>query len=406
MSPKKKPVTETTPEDAARMARGAGLRYVSDDQPGIARQASGKTFRYFDARGHVIRDADEVTRLRKLAIPPAWTKVWICPNPLGHIQATGRDARGRKQYRYHPHWREVRDEAKFDRMMAFAAALPKVRIKAEQDLALPGMPREKVLATVVQLLELTLIRIGNEEYARQNESFGLTTLRERHVEVHGRHLHFQFRGKSGKDHSIDVSDPRLAAIVKRCQDLPGQELFHFKDENGALHPIESSDVNAYLHEAAGDHFTAKDFRTWHGTLLAARALSQVAEVATDKRPSKRAVAEVFTQVAARLGNTPTVCRKSYVHPAVVNRYLRGEGSLKARGKMDLPKLEVALLAVLKKEATRAETSLTGALKSSLRVVSQRNNGAGRRAAPGLSVLAGRHEKSAEWLRKRRADRDR
>jgi DNA topoisomerase-1 len=347
--------TEPVHEDPIVSARSAGLRYVSDDKPGLARKRAGKGFRYVDGAGGAVRDAATLARIRGLAIPPAWTHVWICPLPLGHIQATGRDARGRKQYRYHPRWREVRDEAKYDRMMAFGAALPKVRERTTRDLALTGMPREKVLATVVVLLERTLIRVGNEEYARANASFGLTTLRERHVKVEGRHLFFHFRGKSGKEHAIHIADPRLATIVKRCQDLPGQELFHFRDDEGALHPVESAHVNDYLREAAGDDFTAKDFRTWHGTLLAAQTLSTFTIAGpdgADARRTKRLVTEAVKQVAARLGNTPTVCRKSYVHPAIVSRYLRGEALYDDAVANDIAACEARLLAMLKEEAAR------------------------------------------------------
>jgi DNA topoisomerase-1 len=309
-----------------------------------------------------MRDPLHLARIRALAIPPAWTRAWICPNPMGHIQATGRDAKGRKQYRYHPRWREIRDEVKYGRMVAFGAALPLIRKKTSHDLALAGMPRAKIIAAVVQLLERTLIRVGNEEYARNNASFGLTTLRERHVTVEGDRLHFHFRGKSGKEHKIDLAHPRLAAIVKRCQDLPGQELFHFRDEAGALHPIESADVNAYLRAAACADFTAKDFRTWHGTLLAVRALS---ELGSKRKASKQIVVRVVEQVAARLGNTPTVCRKNYIHPAVLSRYLRGDLASDTVGPLDGPRGEIALLALLKKEEARSEVPLITALKRSV-----------------------------------------
>jgi DNA topoisomerase-1 len=330
-----------------------------------------------DTEGSPLQERVHLARIHALAIPPAWTHAWICPHPLGHIQATGRDARGRKQYRYHPRWREIRDEVKYGRMLAFGAALPLIRAKASRDLALAGMPRAKVIAAVVQLLERTLIRIGNEEYARDNASFGLTTLRERHVTVQGDHLHFHFRGKSGKEHTVDLAHPRLAAIVKRCQDLPGQELFHFRDETGTLHPIESADVNAYLREAAGADFTAKDFRTWHGTLLVTRALS---ELGSNRRPSKRIVVRAVEQVAARLGNTPSVCRKNYIHPAIVSRYLRGELACEAARAFDGVRGERSLLALLEEEATRSDVSLASALKRGLRASARVAKTLTRRAA--------------------------
>jgi DNA topoisomerase-1 len=334
--------------EAKDSARSAGLRYVSDERPGIARRRVGKGFRYVSAAGAPVRDDAELRRIRALAIPPAWTHVWICPDASGHVQATGRDAKARKQYRYHARWREVRDETKYGRMEAFGKALPRIRERAAHDLSLAGLPREKVIATVVQLLELTLIRIGNEEYARNNASFGLTTLRERHVTVEGRHLHFRFRGKSAKVHAIDVSDPRLARIVKRCQDLPGQELFHFRDETtGDSHPIESTHVNAYLREAAGEDFTAKDFRTWHGTLLAACALAELGALGP---PTRKGVVEAVQRVAARLGNTPTVCRKSYVHPAIIERYLRGDLIHALENALEPEAREAALLLILREEA--------------------------------------------------------
>jgi DNA topoisomerase-1 len=356
--------------DPVHSARTAGLRYVSDAGPGITRRGSGRSFRYVDAAGAPLREPAHLARIRALAIPPAWTRAWICPHPLGHIQATGRDARGRKQYRYHPRWREIRDEAKYGRMIAFGAALPLIRKKTAHDLALPGMPRSKVIAAIVQLLERTLIRIGNEEYARTNASFGLTTLRERHVTVDGPHLHFHFRGKSGKEHTVDLAHPRLAAIVKRCQELPGQELFHFRDPTGSLHPIESADVNAYLREAAGADFSAKDFRTWHGTLLAVRALCALG---SKRRPTKRIVIRAVEQVAARLGNTPSVCRKNYIHPAILSRYLRGDLAPDAAGPFDGARGEIALLALLNEEAGRTDTPLVVASEKSVRA-------AGRAAA--------------------------
>jgi DNA topoisomerase-1 len=308
--------------DPIAAASSAHLRYVTDEAPGIRRLRhgrDGRAFRYIGPHGRAVRDRGELRRIAALRVPPAWTEVWICCAPNGHIQATGRDARGRKQYRYHPRWRAVRDEAKYDRMMAFAAKLPAVRGRVRRDLARPGLPREKVLATVVRLLEETLIRVGNEEYARANRSYGLTTLKGRHVDVRGATLRFHFRGKGGKAHVVKAHDPRVARVVRQCQELPGHELFHYEGDGGALEAVESADVNGYLRAAAGEDFTAKDFRTWYGTLLAARALRD----APTERPTKTAVVQAVAQTAARLGNTPAVCRKCYVHPDVVAAYFRG-----------------------------------------------------------------------------------
>ncbi len=310
--------TLTSPEAAAQ----AGLRYVQDDRPGMRRLPCGKGFRYVDAAGRHVRDQATLARIRSLAIPPAWEDVWICPRSDGHLQATGRDARGRKQYRYHPRWRLLRDETKFHRMIVFARALPRIRARVEKDLARNGLPREKVLATVVRLLETTLIRVGNQEYARENGSFGLTTMRDRHVAVNGETVHFAFRGKSGVRHRIDVHDRRLARIVRRCRDLPGDELFQYVDESGERRTVDSADVNEYLKAAAGEEFTAKDFRTWAGTVLAARALREFREFDSNAQ-AKRNVVSAIEAVARRLGNTASVCRKCYVHPAVVDAYLDG-----------------------------------------------------------------------------------
>lgn len=308
------------PTDPVAVAQAAGLRYVSDEMPGIRRKRAGKSFRYIGLDGKPITNQAELDRIKALGIPPAYQDVWICPDPNGHIQATGRDARGRKQYRYHQRWRETRDEDKYNRMLAFSAALPKIRERVAQDLARPGLPREKVLATVVRLLETTAIRVGNEEYARQNKSFGLTTMRDRHVKIEGSRLHFRFRGKSGKKHTIDLQDKRLARIVKQCQELPGQDLFQYIDEQGQRQDVTSSDVNAYLHEITGQEFTAKDFRTWAGTVLCAVALEEIGAFETSKQ-AKRNIVEAVKAVAERLGNTPAVCRKSYIHPAVLEGYL-------------------------------------------------------------------------------------
>jgi DNA topoisomerase-1 len=304
-------------------ARAAGLCLVSDSVPGIRRQRRGNGFRYLRPDGRPVRDRPTLGRIRALAVPPAWCAVWICPRDDGHLQATGRDARRRKQYRYHRRWREVRDETKYERLIAFARALPRIRRRVERDLALPGLPREKVLATVVRLLETTLIRVGNEEYARENESFGLTTLRERQVTVRGGKLSFRFRGKSGVEHSIELTDRRLARIVRRVQDLPGEELFRYVDDAGEVRRIESAEVNAYLKAISGEDFTSKDFRTWAGTVLAARALLAAASFASQTE-GRRNVAQAIEAVAKQLGNTKAVCRKCYVHPAILESYLEGE----------------------------------------------------------------------------------
>jgi DNA topoisomerase-1 len=303
-------------------AKSAGLHYVDDRRPGITRKRAGKGWRYVGPDGKTIRDPEVVRRINSLAIPPAYTDVWICPDPRGHIQATGRDAKGRKQYRYHPRWREVRDETKYGRMIAFAQALPAIRKRAERDLSLPGLPREKVLAAVIRLLETTLIRVGNEEYAKNNQSFGLTTMRDRHVDVEGSQVKFHFVGKSGKQHQITLSDARLAKLVRRCRDLPGYDLFQYLDDDGNRVDVKSDDVNAYLREISGEEYTAKDFRTWAGTVLACMALQEFEVVDADAQKKKNIVSAI-ERVSERLGNTPAVCRKSYVHPAVLDSYLDG-----------------------------------------------------------------------------------
>jgi DNA topoisomerase-1 len=307
---------------APAAATAAGLRYVGAGAPGLRRRKAGKGFVYLRPDGERLRDARELERIRGLVIPPAWSDVWICASPEGHIQAVGRDARGRKQYRYHPRWRTSRDEAKYGRMVAFGKTLPRIRARAEEDLARPGLPREKVLALVARLLERTLIRVGNEEYARANRSFGLTTLRSHHVDVAGRKIRFQFRGKSGKEHEVGIQDLGLSRIVRRCQELPGQELFQFVDEDGEVRDVTSDDVNDYIREASGGDFTAKDFRTWAGTVLAYRALRAL-QPGVGEGAAKRNVVEAIRQTADRLGNTPAVARGSYVHPAVLEAYLAG-----------------------------------------------------------------------------------
>jgi DNA topoisomerase I len=298
----------------------AGLDYVSDDRPGYTRRTKRGDFEYLDTEGKRIRDQRRLLRIKRLAIPPAWTNVWICPSSTGHIQATGRDARRRKQYRYHERWREIRDENKFHRLADFAKALPNIRRRVARDMRLPGLPRQKVLATVVRLLERTFIRVGNEEYARENKSFGLTTIKNRHVKVKGAHLRFRFRGKSGRQHEVDVTDRRIAKIVAKCQDLPGQELFQYVEHDGQVRNVTSQDVNDYLREITGADFTAKDFRTWAGTLLAALALNAQEKFET-KKQAKAKVKTAICAVAELLGNTPAICRKCYVHPAVVEAYL-------------------------------------------------------------------------------------
>jgi DNA topoisomerase I len=310
--------------DPADSAEEAGLRYVSDDRPGYSRKANGNDFEYFDTEGKRIRDEQRLLRIKRLAVPPAWTHVWICPSPNGHLQASGRDARRRKQYRYHERWREVRDENKFARLADFAEALPQIRKRVRHDIKLPGLPREKVLAAVVRLLERTLIRVGNEEYARENKSFGLTTMKNRHVKVKGPNVRFRFRGKSGRQHEVDLTDRRIAKIVAKCQELPGQDLFQFVSDEGEVQDVTSQDVNGYLRELTGEDFTAKDFRTWAGTLLAVLALNAQdrSEIA---KQAKANVKAAVCAVAELLGNTPAICRKCYVHPAVFEAYLTKTG---------------------------------------------------------------------------------
>ena len=317
------PAAEEIKPDPVQLARDAGLIYFTDRRPGYSRKKAGDDFHFFDKDGERITDEDEVARIKKLAIPPAYTDVWICPSPRGHLQATGRDARGRKQYRYHAKWRATADETKYERMLAFAAALPGIRRRVARDLDLPGLPREKVLACIVRLLETTLIRVGNEEYAQENKSFGLTTLRNRHVRVSRGTVEFSFRGKSGIDHDIALKDPRLARVVAKIRDLPGQELFQYLDENDERRDVDSADVNAYLQEISEQPFTAKDFRTWAGTVLAAMALREF-ESFDSEVAAKKNIVQAIERVAERLGNTPSVCRKCYVHPEIFSAYLDGK----------------------------------------------------------------------------------
>jgi DNA topoisomerase-1 len=349
--------TELAPVDAARAAR---LRYASDLSPGIRRRRQGKGFAYSAPDGRKFRDAETLKRISALAIPPAWKDVWISPFPNSHLQATGRDARGRKQYRYHARWRETRDETKYERMLGFAKLLPRIRRRVARDLRRPRLPREKVLATCVRLLETTLIRVGNEEYAKENRSFGLTTMRDRHVRVQGGAVRFRFRGKGGKEHEVDVDDPRLARIVKRMRDLPGEELFRYVDDAGVAHAVESAEVNDYLREISGEEFTAKDFRTWAGTVLAAQALQELQTFDSEAK-AKQNVIRAIEAVAMRLGNTRAVCRKCYVHPALIEAYLDGTmvEVLKRRAEREIRESlhglrpeEAAVLALLRQRLAR------------------------------------------------------
>ncbi|MBD2094528.1 DNA topoisomerase IB [Trichocoleus sp. FACHB-591] len=308
--------------DPVQSAQVAGLRYVNDDSPGIQRQPRGKGFVYLNIDGKIIRDRQEIQRIESLAIPPAYKDVWICPFANGHIQATGRDAKGRKQYRYHSLWRQVRDQTKFTRLIAFSDALPTLRERVDHDLGLRGLSREKVLATVVRLLETTCIRVGNETYARTNRSFGLTTMRCQHVDISGTTLRFKFRGKSGVDHDIQISDRRLARIIKRCQEIPGYELFQYLDDAGQSQCIDSGAVNTYLQEITKQDFTAKDFRTWSGTVMAALELDAMGPFQSQTQ-AKKNINQAIKNVAAHLGNRPATCRKYYVHPAILDAYLDG-----------------------------------------------------------------------------------
>ena len=325
--PKDNPIVD--PEDAAT---GAGLVYVNDDMAGISRVRAGTGFSYRDAQGRTIRDRAERRRLNALAVPPAWTEVWICPDPRGHIQATGRDARGRKQYRYHPDFREVRDSAKYDHMLDFAAALPRIRARVDQDMGLRGLPAEKVLATIVWLLENTMIRVGNSDYARENKSHGLTTLRGRHVSLKGSEVRFRFKGKGGKEWDLDIRNRRVARIVRAVQDIPGQHLFQYLDEDGERRQVTSTEVNDYLRRVSARDVTAKDFRTWTGTVLAALALAEY-ERADSQAAAKANIREAIENVAAHLGNTPAICRKCYVHPQIIDAYLSGDLKLELQGQI-------------------------------------------------------------------------
>jgi DNA topoisomerase-1 len=360
------------PEDPREAAEAAGLVYVSDEDRGFTRERAGDGFAYFKANGDAVRDEATLERIRKLAIPPAWTEVWICARANGHLQATGRDARGRKQYRYHPQFREVRESTKYEHMLEFARALPAIRRRVAGDMALRGLPREKVLATVVNLLETTLIRVGNDDYAKENKSYGLTTLRNPHVKVEGPQLRFQFKGKSGKTWRLQVKNRRIAKIVRACQELPGQRLFQYQDD-GELREVTSADVNAYLKEITGRDVTAKDFRTWAGTVMAALALQEFEAIDT-QAAQKKNIRAAIERVAARLGNTPTICRKCYVHPEVLNAYVEGQLLLEVRKEAgnalrdELAQLKPEEAAVLVMLEGRLKRTLEDSLKESLAAV--------------------------------------
>jgi DNA topoisomerase I len=367
----------TAGETAEDSAKTAHLRYVSDRQPGLTRHRVNDEFVYRDLHGHIINDRNELQRIRAIAIPPAWKSVWICPDPSGHLQATGRDARGRKQYRYHTRWRSVRDQTKYEHMLIFADSLPTIRRRVDIDLAKPALPREKVLASVVRLMERTLARVGNSEYVRQNDSFGLTTLRNRHARIiHGR-IELDFRGKSGIHHHCVINDRKLTRIVKNCRDLPGSELFQYIDDDGIRHSIDSSDVNDYLRQISGREITAKDFRTWAATNLAALALHELNEAT----PTKAGTLQVIKQVAAQLGNTPAVCRKCYIHPAVLESYLAGSLQLKSNSDTDrnapeMWSIERQLIRFLNRRITtsEADATLKMKLKGSLDAVRSKRRG--------------------------------
>jgi DNA topoisomerase-1 len=363
------------PRDAAE---SAGLIYVSDEEPGIRRRKAGKGFTYVLPGGSKVEDKTTLERIRALAIPPAYTDVWICPKANGHIQATGRDAKGRKQYRYHAAFREVRESTKYEHMLDFAQALPGIRARIREDMGRRGLPREKVLATVVHLLETTLIRVGNSDYAKQNKSYGLTTLRDPHVEVNGSDLRFQFKGKSGKSWRLQVKDRRVARIVKACQDLPGQHLFQYLNEEGEQQTVTSADVNAYLKEITGSDITAKDFRTWAGTVLAAMALREF-ETFDSEAKAKKNVRAAIERVASQLGNTPTICRKCYIHPEVLTCYLEGGLLLEIKDEVESELREE--LASLKPEEAAVLTLLEARIKRDLQTAEALEKDPRARAAP-------------------------
>lgn len=338
--------------EAKSDARAIGLRYTTDQVPGIRRQGEPGEFHYLRDNGTRVDDEETLARIRKLVLPPAWTEVWIAPYANAHLQATARDAKGRKQYRYHPKWRALREETKFARMHEFGAALPNLRQRVDEDLGSPGLTREKILATVVRLLEITLIRVGNQEYAKANRSYGLTTLRNRHVEIHGSELKFEFRGKSGKQHSVGVVDRRIARIIRRCKELPGAELFQYLDEDGRRHSVDSDDVNTYLRKISGADFTAKDFRTWAGSVCALDALLECGPCSCETE-LKRTLASVVKVVAEQLGNTSAVCRKHYIHPHLFERFAAdGLAKLRTakRASRDTQSAERALMELLAEAA--------------------------------------------------------
>jgi DNA topoisomerase I len=373
--------------DPVLSAKAAQLRYVSDRTPGLRRVRTGKSFRYIDSNGRVIRNRDILRRIQSLAIPPAWKDVWIAPSDNAHLQAVGRDARNRKQYRYHPRWREVRDETKYHRMIGFGKVLPRIRSRVSRDLRTTAVTREKVLATIVRLLETTHIRVGNEEYTKQNSSFGLTTLRDHHVHIHGPRIDFYFRGKSGVKHSISVQDAALAKIVRQCRDLPGYELFQYVDSDGNPQTIDSADVNEYIREISGDDFSTKDFRTWAGTVLAAATLSGLTAFKTNAQAKKNLV-KAIESVATDLGNTVAVCRKCYIHPAVIAAYLDRSLPvlLKTTGsKRHLRSEEAAVLSFLR---NRAKTS---AAKTKTQTLEEKLKRSIRKARRASKIK--RHEKS-------------
>jgi DNA topoisomerase-1 len=393
------------PRDAAD---SAGLVYVSDEEPGIRRKKAGKGFTYVRPGGGKVDDATTLNRIRKLAVPPAYTDVWICPKANGHIQATGRDAKGRKQYRYHPAFREIRESTKYEKMMEFARSLPAIRAKVTEHMALPGLSREKVLATVVNLLESTLIRVGNDDYAKQNKSYGLTTLKDGHVKVNGSELRFQFKGKSGKSWSLQVKDRRVARIVRACQDLPGQELFQYIDDQGERRDVTSSNVNAYLREITGQDVTAKDFRTWHGTVLAALALQEFQSFDT-QAVVKKNIKAAIEHVASRLGNTPTICRKCYIHPEVLTSYVEGQLLLEIKKEVEqelregLSTLRPEEAAVLTLLQSRLSRTLEDKLRDSVDLL-EGGKGKGKGKGKKAKKAMGAKKKKSAGVRKARVSR--
>ncbi len=392
---------EGTVADPRDAAEEAGLRYVDDTVPGLTRVKRGTGFSYRDAKGQPVRDEKTLARIRSLAIPPAYTDVWICRHANGHIQATGRDAKGRKQYRYHPDFRAARDLTKFEHVMAFADALPAIRARVDADMAKRDLPREKVLATVVHLLETTLIRVGNDDYARTNKSFGLTTLRDRHARIEGSELTFRFKGKSGKTWDLGLKDRRVARIVKACQDLPGQELFQYRDRDGTVRDVTSADVNAYLREITGQDITAKDFRTWAGTVLAALALQEF-EAFDSEAKAKKNLRTAIEGVAARLGNTPTICRKCYIHPQVLDCYLEGALLLQIKDAVE-DELRADLGALRPEEAAvlgLLQARLAGVKDGRGRDLSEAGKAAGKRMAK--RAASARTRKAAEGSEQGRA----